>query len=113
MAEISMFHKLVPRRASMPALPAQTLEEQLYGKIVQLNMGADMDIVKLAAESAKAAEYYRLLGVQDTYGQSPEERAAASARYRMAQDAWTKAERAYQDAIAGLSADELSKLAAS
>lgn len=70
-----------------------------------------MDIVRLAAESAKAAEYYQRLQMQNTYGQTPEERAAASARYRIAQDAWMTAERAYRDAIAGLSADELSKLA--
>lgn len=73
-----------------------------------------MDIVKLAEKSAKAAEYYRFLRMQNlTYGKTPEERATADALYRIAQDAWMKAERDYRDAISGLSAGELSKLAAS
>ncbi len=66
------------------------------------------DIVKLAEASAAAARYYQLLGMQNTYGQTAEDRVASAARYRMAQDAWMKADQEYRDAVAKLSADELS-----
>lgn len=69
------------------------------------------DVVKLAEASAKAARYLRELGVQNVYGQTPEERAASSARYRLAHDAWLKAEMDYRAAINGLSAEQLAALA--
>lgn len=70
-----------------------------------------LDVVKLAEASAKAAEYLRTLGMQNVYGQTAEERAASSAQYRLAHDAWFKAEMDYRNAINGLSAEQLSALA--
>lgn len=69
------------------------------------------DIVKLAEASAKAAKYLRELGMQNVYGQTPEERVASSAQYRLAYDAWVQAEMDYRNAINGLSAEKLSALA--
>lgn len=70
-------------------------------------------IKELAETRARAAQYVQGLGAMNAYGRTPEEEIAASARYRLAQDAWMKAETDYREAIAGLSADELMSLAAS
>lgn len=69
-------------------------------------------IKELAETRAKAAQYVQNLGMMNTYGRTPDEEIAASAQYRLAQDAWMKAEADYRDAIAGLSAEELMSLAA-
>lgn len=69
------------------------------------------DIVKLAEASTNAREYLYALGMQNVHGQTPEDRAASMARYRLAHDAWFKAEMDLRTAINGLSAEQLSALA--
>lgn len=67
-------------------------------------------ITELAEARSRAAKHMNSLGATNAAGRTSEEQVAASARYRMATDAYLKASRDYDAAISNLSADELLKL---
>ena len=68
------------------------------------------EILQLAEKRASCEYTMRLLGMQNAYVQTASEAVAASARYRLAHDAYLVAEKAYADAVNGLSSDELSEI---
>lgn len=70
-------------------------------------------IRELAEVRARAAQYVQNLGMSNAYGRTLDEQVAADARYRLAHDAWMKAETDYREAIAALSVEDLLRLSQS
>ena len=68
------------------------------------------DIYELNRKRCHAEAYMKALGMLNTPVDA-EEQPKAQARYRLAYDAWWQAQKEYQDAIAGMSADQLIALA--
>jgi len=64
----------------------------------------------LAEKKAAAEQLYRALSAQNVYGMSVDDQIRSSARYRLATDALAKATADYNDAIASMSADELTSI---
>jgi hypothetical protein len=68
------------------------------------------EIIHLAEKRAACEQTMRVLGMQNSYGLTASEQVAASARYRIARDAYLVAEKTYADAVNGMSSDELSEV---
>lgn len=69
-----------------------------------------MDIRALNERRTRCAARCASLGRMNMPS-DPDERLAADAAYKLAQDAWLKAEQEYQRAISTLSAEEMKRLA--
>lgn len=68
------------------------------------------DIMELAKKRAEAQNYLTALGVMNS-AVGYEDQVKADAKYRLAFDAFIAADRAYYDAVNGLSSDKLSEIA--
>lgn len=64
-----------------------------------------MDVVELAKKRAQARTYLFHLGQENVYGRTIEQEVAAAARYKLAQDAYMRADAEYHAAMSALTPD--------